>query len=61
MLVLGFIENADAEIHQLSISTYCANIILVAFSVKLPELLVHANIEEETLAELHQKLVDFLR
>lgn len=34
---------------------------LLRLFVKLPELLVHANIEEETLAELHQKLVDFLR
>ncbi|XP_061961867.1 protein MRG2-like isoform X2 [Populus nigra] len=34
---------------------------LLRLFVKLPELLVHANIEEETLTELHQKLVDFLR
>ncbi|XP_011029225.1 PREDICTED: chromatin modification-related protein EAF3-like isoform X1 [Populus euphratica] len=34
---------------------------LLRLFVKLPELLVHANIEEETLTELHQKFVDFLR
>uniref|UniRef100_A0A2P2KFS7 MRG domain-containing protein n=1 Tax=Rhizophora mucronata TaxID=61149 RepID=A0A2P2KFS7_RHIMU len=30
-------------------------------AVKLPELIAHANIEEETLTELQQKLVDFLK
>lgn len=30
-------------------------------SVKLPELLFHVTIEEETLAELQQNLVDLLR
>ncbi|KAJ6399986.1 hypothetical protein OIU84_015611 [Salix udensis] len=34
---------------------------LLRLFVKLPELLAHANIEEETLTELHQKLVHFLR
>lgn len=32
-----------------------------ASAVKLPELLFHVNIEEETLTELQQNLVDFLR
>ena len=30
-------------------------------AVKLPELLMYANIEDETLMELQQKLVDFLK
>lgn len=30
-------------------------------AVKLPELLAYANIEEDTLIELQQKLVDFLK
>ena len=31
------------------------------FAVKLPELLIHASIEEETLIELKTQLLDFLR
>ncbi|XP_062158987.1 protein MRG1-like isoform X2 [Alnus glutinosa] len=34
---------------------------LLRLFVKLPELLYYANIEEETLMELQQKLVDFLK
>lgn len=34
---------------------------LLRLFVKLPEFLYHANIEEETLMELQQKLVDFLK
>ncbi|KAG6626469.1 hypothetical protein I3843_15G045400 [Carya illinoinensis] len=34
---------------------------LLRLFVKLPELLYHANIEEETLMELQQKLIDFLK
>ncbi|KAE8100117.1 hypothetical protein FH972_018044 [Carpinus fangiana] len=34
---------------------------LLRLFVKLPEFLYHANIEEETLMDLHQKLVDFLK
>lgn len=41
-------------------SVYGAEHLLRLF-VKLPELLYHANIEEETLMELQQKLVDFLK
>ncbi|KAL9396546.1 hypothetical protein Peur_010799 [Populus x canadensis] len=51
----------DSEIHLLSISTYGATILFAAFSVKSPELLAHANNQEETLTGLHRKLVDFLR
>ncbi|GLT40192.1 hypothetical protein SLA2020_143450 [Shorea laevis] len=41
-------------------SVYGAEHLLRLF-VKLPELLFYANIEEETLLELQQKLVDFLK
>ncbi|KAJ8763259.1 hypothetical protein K2173_026160 [Erythroxylum novogranatense] len=41
-------------------SVYGAEHLLRLF-VKLPELLAYANIEEETLMELQQKLVDFLK
>lgn len=41
-------------------SVYGAEHLLRLF-VKLPELLVYANIEEETLSQLQQKLVDFLK
>ncbi|KAI4321503.1 hypothetical protein MLD38_034873 [Melastoma candidum] len=34
---------------------------LLRLFVKLPELLLHANIEEETLTELRQKLTEFLK
>ncbi|XP_039050310.1 protein MRG1-like [Hibiscus syriacus] len=34
---------------------------LLRLFVKLPELLIHADIEQETLLELQQKLVDFLK
>jgi len=60
-VVMTFIGNADSEIHLLSISTYGATILFAAFSVKLPELLAHANNQEETLTGLHRKLVDILR
>jgi len=34
---------------------------LLRLFVKLPEMLYSANIDEETLKELHQKLLDFLK
>lgn len=39
-------------------SLICCNLWI---SVKLPELLAHVNIEEETLTRLQQKLLDFLK
>lgn len=46
---------------QVSPSTVYGAEHLLRLFVKLPELLYHANIEEETLRELQQKLLDFLK
>lgn len=35
--------------------------LFLCLEVKLPELLFHANIDEETLTELQTQLLDFLR
>ncbi|KAJ0603986.1 putative chromatin remodeling & transcriptional activation CHROMO-DOMAIN family [Helianthus annuus] len=40
---------------------YGAEHLLRLFGIKLPEILYHANIEEETLADLQNKLQDFLK
>ena len=45
----------------LYITTFILLIHCLVFAVKLPELLVCADIEEETLLELQQKVVDFLK
>lgn len=37
------------------------NVTILDFAVKLPELLVHANIEKETMVQLQEKLADFLK
>ncbi|KAK6939664.1 MRG domain [Dillenia turbinata] len=51
----------DAITEDVSPSTIYGAEHLLRLFVKLPELLFHANIEEETLSELQQKLHDFLR
>lgn len=38
-----------------------AHVIFLEFAVKLPELLFHANIDEETMMQMQAKLVDFLK
>ncbi|KAK6938631.1 MRG domain [Dillenia turbinata] len=51
----------DAIEDDISPSTIYGAEHLLRLFVKLPELLFHANIEEETLSELQQKLHDFLK
>ncbi|CAK7347483.1 unnamed protein product [Dovyalis caffra] len=54
-------QYADAIRENVSPSMVYGAEHLLRLFVKLPELLVHANIDKETLTELHQKFVDFLR
>ncbi|XP_040996693.1 protein MRG1-like isoform X2 [Juglans microcarpa x Juglans regia] len=51
----------EANSDDVSPSTVYGAEHLLRLFVKLPELLYHANIEEETLMELQQKLIDFLK
>ena len=62
-----FDNNATREtvknfaMQELCITKFILLIHFLVFAVKLPELLVHADIEEEALLELQKKLVDFLK
>ncbi|XP_058221136.1 protein MRG1-like isoform X3 [Rhododendron vialii] len=51
----------DATADHVSPSTVYGAEHLLRLFVKLPEMLYYANIEEETLKELQQKLLDFLK
>lgn len=54
-------QYTDAIKENVSPSTIYGAEHLLRLFVKLPELLAYANIEEDTLIELQQKLVDFLK
>ncbi|KAI6699302.1 hypothetical protein NL676_013626 [Syzygium grande] len=51
----------EAVVDDISPSTIYGAEHLLRLFVKLPELLAHVNIEEETLTRLQQKLLDFLK